>query len=159
MKQDLRNRQPSARKGRVNALAHKNVNETPGSSAKKTILIADDSAIMLKVVSTLLNELGYEALEFRDGESLWNHLTSAKELPAACLLDQNMPGLSGLALCRRIRANPKFAKLAVLMLTAESDSEARKQGEELQVLAWLLKPFRKDTLAQLLKITLEKAAG
>lgn len=124
-------------------------------TTQKKILIADDSSIMRQLLSSTLTELGHSVLEFPDGEALWKHLESAETPPDLCLLDQNMPELTGLEVCQRMRSRPELASVPILMLTAESAPDLKSRAKELGVRGWVLKPFNKESFA----VVIQKVLG
>src|SRR5580704_18948447 len=82
-------------------------------------LIVDDYSTMRRVVNNQLHELGYANVAEADDGS-----TALPQLHGGdfdfLITDWNMPGMHGLDLLKAVRANPKLAKLPVLMLTAEA---------------------------------------
>jgi DNA-binding response OmpR family regulator len=64
-----------------------------------------------------------------------------REHPDLMLLDWRMPGKSGIEVARELRADPATADIPIVMLTAMGTEEDRRQGFELGVSAYLVKPF------------------
>lgn len=62
-------------------------------------------------------------------------------LPDAVLSDVMMPGIDGIELTRRLRGNPRTARIPVVLLTARADPEARLRGLEAEADDYLVKPF------------------
>jgi two-component system chemotaxis response regulator CheY len=85
-------------------------------------LVVDDFAPMREIIRKVLQELGYEHIqEANDGATALPLLQSA---PFDMLItDWNMPKLAGIDLLRAVRAEPKTARLPVLMVTAEVKRE------------------------------------
>lgn len=106
------------------------------------ILIADDDATILHVVSTLLRFEGFEVETAADGQTALQQVLQRP--PELLISDIQMPGLDGLSLLRAIRANPALAAVRVLLLTGQSEDEpvlAQAQGH-----ARLGKPFTREQL-------------
>ena len=90
----------------------------PGMS----ILVVDDFSTMRRIIKGLLQDLGFANItEADDG------LTALPLLKAGnfdlLITDWNMPTMPGLALLKAVRADPKLAKIPVLMVTAEAKRE------------------------------------
>lgn len=89
------------------------------STPTKTVLVIEDSLVQALAMINLLQINGLTALCATDGTS---GLTMAtRTLPAAILLDIEMPDKNGLEVCRALKANPVTAQIPVIMLTARQD--------------------------------------
>lgn len=80
------------------------------------ILVADDEAHILHVVSMKLAHAGYEVITAVDGEEALELVQA--EMPDLIITDFQMPYLTGLELCMRLRENEQTRDIPVLMLTA-----------------------------------------
>jgi PAS domain S-box-containing protein len=101
---------------------------TPGSGREPppVILIVEDTLDGRQTLQTLLAGQGY-MLAF--AENGLEGLAKAAELvPDLILLDVMLPGIDGLEVCRRLRANQLLAEVPVIMITALDDRETRLQG-------------------------------
>ena len=114
----------------------------------KTILIADDEPNIVVSLEYLLEREGYHVLVARDGQEA----LAAIELmaPDLVLLDVMLPRLSGFDVCRRIRANPAWNGMRVVMLTAKGRDVEVSQGLAFGADAYVTKPFStRDLVAQI----------
>lgn len=112
------------------------------------ILIADDDKIsrfMLRVI--LQGEPGYEVIEVESGDEAWAMLVKGTR-PDLCILDMRMPGLSGLDLLRRVRADERFKHLRIILCSATNDRTTITQAAALSINYYILKPFRKELILQ-----------
>lgn len=111
------------------------------------ILIADDEPAITMSLEFLFCNAGYETQIASDGEIA---LRSAKGFkPDLIVLDLMLPKLSGLDVCRALRADPQQNRLKVLMLTARGGKSDRAHGVAAGVDAYQVKPFStQDLLAQ-----------
>ena len=82
----------------------------------KKILIADDEAHILHVVTMKLSNAGYKVITAMDGEEALELCQS--EMPDLLITDYQMPYLTGLELCKHLREDERTARIPVLMLTA-----------------------------------------
>ena len=121
-------------------------------------LVVDDFASMRRMVRSVLNDLGYSNVtEADDGSTAFPLLRDGNF--DFLITDWNMPGMPGLELLRAVRANPKLAKLPVLMLTAETNREQIIAAAQARVDGYVLKPFTADVLKKKLLKILEAAAS
>ncbi len=80
------------------------------------ILVADDEAHILHVVCMKLRNAGFEVITAVDGEEAWELVLAEK--PSLLITDNQMPLLTGVELCKKIRQSGLAANLPVIMLTA-----------------------------------------
>jgi len=111
------------------------------------ILIVDDDELIAEVASDTLINAGHGCGWVTSGEKAWA-LLNAGTRPDLVMLDQSMPGISGINLLRRIRNSPKLYDLPVIMFTAMSgkDDEARAIFAGAQ--DFLRKPFNQNALVR-----------
>jgi len=110
------------------------------------ILVIDDSSALVEALTKILINHGYNAKSCEDGESGWEHLLAEEKgtdtRTGLILLDVNMPGIDGLTLLRRIRADTRFAGIPVIIITARNDSKTRSAALEAGADDYFLKPFK-----------------
>ncbi|MDR1312083.1 MAG: response regulator [Burkholderiaceae bacterium] len=112
----------------------------------KTILTVDDSSSLRQMVVFSLKSAGYEVAEARDGiEGL---ALAQKQVFDLVLTDQNMPGMDGLELIRRLRALPAYKRVPIIMLTTESSETKKLEGRAAGANGWMVKPFDPKRLVE-----------
>jgi DNA-binding response OmpR family regulator len=79
-------------------------------------LVADDDPVAATLISQALLAWGFDVVVAHDGHTAWEHITSDPG-PSIAVLDWEMPGLDGPAICRRLRSEPSRAHLYVLLIT------------------------------------------
>ncbi|MDC0358047.1 response regulator transcription factor [Oligoflexia bacterium] len=104
------------------------------------ILIADDDAISRKVLTMNLKKWGYETVVAKDGTEAWEML-EGEAPPRMAILDWVMPGIDGLEICRRLRADETKRGIYVVLLTGKSDKSFVAQAIEVGVNDYMSKPF------------------
>ncbi|MBX3396249.1 MAG: response regulator [Phycisphaerae bacterium] len=105
----------------------------------KRILVCDDEPHILHVVSTKLRNGGFEVLTASDGEEAFE--TAKRELPDLVMTDYQMPYLSGLELCAKLRSEPRTRAIPVIMLTARGFSLTGDDVKNTNIRRVLPKPF------------------
>lgn len=94
--------------------------EAATSPSSGKVLVAEDDPVSAKVLSTLLQRLGYETIVARDGEEAWDAFNLA---PVRMIVsDWMMPRLDGLALCEKVRARERTLYTYFILLTANHTS-------------------------------------
>lgn len=106
---------------------------------QKKILICDDDAHILHVVATKLKNGGFDVVTAADGEEAWEAVT--EETPQMVVTDYQMPGLSGLELCAKLRANPNTRGVPVILLTARGYTLDDAKVGESNIRSIMVKPF------------------
>jgi CheY-like chemotaxis protein len=105
----------------------------------KRILVADDEAHILHVVSMKLRNAGFEVITAVDGEEA---LELCKADPPDLLItDFQMPFLSGLELCKQLRSQERTRDVPAMMLTARGFDIEPEEMAEAKISAVLAKPF------------------
>ena len=103
------------------------------------LLVIDDQRTNLKIVGDILGRLGFDILLADDGDQALLHLgTSPVDL---ILLDVLMPGCDGIEVCRRIRANPEWAEIPIIFLSAAADKPLIVRALEAGGVDYVTKPF------------------
>jgi len=108
------------------------------------ILVADDDQAVSRTLSWILQESGYEVLTVPGGERLFEHLEA--EPFDLLLLDIMMPKIDGLQLLQRLKADPRFKDLPVLMISSMPPEEATVRSLGLGAADFIPKPFRSREL-------------
>jgi DNA-binding response OmpR family regulator len=112
-----------------------------------TILAVDDCDVTLKLVKKVLGD-DYRVLTANKAE---NALKIIYQEPVKLLLlDVEMPGIDGLELCRTVRNLSQFKDIPIIMLTAKDGAFDKVQGKIAGASEYLIKPFERDQLLQLI---------
>ncbi|MBI4476640.1 MAG: response regulator transcription factor [Acidobacteria bacterium] len=110
------------------------------------ILVAEDDAICRRLLEGTLRGWGYQAVACVDGERALDELMKP-EAPSVAILDWMMPGLDGVDVCRRVRAEKAFKTPPYLiMLTANNRHEDIVAGLDAGADDYMVKPFNVDEL-------------
>jgi len=110
------------------------------------ILIVDDYSRMLRIIRSLLRQIGYQQVEeAADGASA---LEKLRQKPFGLVIsDWNMEPMSGLELLREVRADPVLAALPFIMVTAEARAAKIAEAQRAGVSGYIIKPFGAEALS------------
>ncbi|MCL4264481.1 MAG: response regulator transcription factor [Anaerolineae bacterium] len=120
------------------------------------ILVVDDEASVVEVVSLYLQREGFTVRVARDGRAAIN--TIREQLPALVVLDVMLPEIDGMEIMRRLRADPT-SNIPVILLTARQQEIDRIYGLELGADDYVTKPFSPAELVSRVKAVLRRAHG
>jgi DNA-binding response OmpR family regulator len=113
----------------------------------KSVLIADDEPNIVISLEFLLEQAGYRIRVAHDGQEALEAIQ--RQPPDLVLLDVMMPQLSGYDLCQKIRENPAWQHMRIVMLTAKGREVEVSKGLALGADAYITKPFStQELLAQ-----------
>jgi two-component system phosphate regulon response regulator PhoB len=122
----------------------------------QTILIADDEAHIVELVRVTLEDDRVRVMDAADGATA---LQLADEFePELILLDVNLPDLSGLEVCRRLRRHPRLTGVRIVMLTAAAQQDDIARGLAAGATHYLTKPFSPVRLLSLVEGLLPRTA-
>jgi signal transduction histidine kinase len=117
----------------------------PGLDGRKpVILVVDDDANNLAVVSDCLTEHNYTVLAAEDGESAVSRADYT--LPDLILLDIMMPGIDGYETCRRLKRQESTRDIPVIFMSALAETGHKVRGLEAGAVDYVTKPFQQDEL-------------
>ena len=120
------------------------------------ILIVDDEPINVKVLVDLLRDR-YALVVAKDGPQALSRL-DGDVLPDLVLLDVMMPGMDGLEVCRRIKAEPRTGELPVIFVTALGQAHDEAQGFACGAVDYITKPISPPVVLARVATTLRSAA-
>lgn len=121
------------------------------------ILVADDDAWILRMVSSILEKRGYEVETAADGQEAFDKAVA--QVPDLLITDVMMPKMDGWSLVRALRARPEFNFVPVIFLTALTSDEDRIRGFRLGADDYLPKPFRFEELDLRVSKTVRRRAA
>lgn len=113
------------------------------------ILFADDHIhirVLLEQALEDFEDAGVELLSASDGTEAWDIIQT--ERPDLVILDVMMPGLSGYQVCQRLKSDPDFSHVHVIMLTARGQATDHERGIEVGADEYITKPFSPKRLVK-----------
>ena len=105
----------------------------------RTVLVADDEPNIVLSLEFLMRQEGYDVRSVADGAAALEAMAAAP--PDLVLLDVMMPKRDGYDVCQTIRANPDWAGVRIIMLTAKGREVEREKGMALGADDYITKPF------------------
>jgi putative two-component system response regulator len=124
---------------------------------RHTILIVDDSSDNIALMSRRLKDIYRTKIATNGAKAL--KIASSDDPPDLILLDIIMPGMDGYEVCRRLKEDPKTAKIPVIFLTAKSDVKDEKRGFDLGAVDYITKPISTPIVLARIKTHLQLKAS
>jgi two-component system chemotaxis response regulator CheY len=112
-------------------------------------MVVDDSRAVRMILSKNLAELGYQVSAAADGAEA---LSLLRDEIALVLVDWNMPRMNGLEFVERVRADPRYASVKVMMVTTETEVDQMVRALAAGADEYVMKPFTKEILADKLRV-------
>ena len=123
------------------------------------IWCVEDDASIRDIEVYALSSAGFAARGFEDGSSFYAAITGEKDKPQLIVLDVMLPGIDGIELLRRIRANAALKQIPIVMATAKGSEYDKIQGLDLGADYYLTKPFGVMELISCVKAVLRRCGA
>jgi two-component system, OmpR family, phosphate regulon response regulator PhoB len=120
------------------------------------ILLVEDEPAIQELLVFNIKQCGYDAIQAGDASTALNHIS--RELPDLILLDWMLPGISGIELARRLRADQRTRNIPIIMLTARTDEQDKIHGLESGADDYITKPFSPRELMARIRAVLRRRA-
>ncbi len=117
-------------------------------------LVVDDSRAMRMILRRIMSGQGYEVVDAADGQEALDVLEDLQSsaLPDVALIDWNMPNVDGLELVTRIRKNPGWRSITLMMVTTESEYDQIVRALAAGAHEYVIKPFTPDAIVEKLQL-------
>lgn len=123
--------------------------------SKERVLVVDDEQLNLFIIEEFLEGEALQLDAHSDPLAAWDNLQSADPPFSLVILDRMMPNLDGMEFLRRMKAEPRFADIPVIMQTAASSPDQVRQGLEAGAYYYLTKPYEPEALISITRAALE----
>ncbi|HIE53408.1 MAG TPA: response regulator [Armatimonadetes bacterium] len=120
----------------------------------KKILVADDEVHIVRILTDVLTDAGYEVIPAFDGKEALEK--ALEEKPDLVFLDLMMPEMSGYEVCRRLREEETTRDTLIFMLTARGQESDEEEGYRVGADLYLTKPFAPRKLVRIVQEKLGK---
>ncbi|MBS1213856.1 MAG: hypothetical protein H6R26_2473, partial [Proteobacteria bacterium] len=125
---------------------------SPAAPPGAPIMVVEDDVQLVSILERLIDTLGFKVVAADSGEKALEQIAQAR--PAGVLLDLGLPGMQGMEVLRRLKADPESAGIPVFIMSgAEDTGEAKTLG----ALGYLRKPVTRDSIASAIRTMLENA--
>jgi CheY-like chemotaxis protein len=114
------------------------------------VLCVDDDEDVLELMRDVFSLNGYQPVCFRSGIEALAHLDRMR--PSVAVLDLNMPGMNGIELCQRLRQQPGYSELGVLILSGADAPEIIEHALKKGITDYLVKPMKPSELLLRVKL-------
>jgi two-component system KDP operon response regulator KdpE len=119
-----------------------------------TVLVVEDEADIMLTVRLTLQAEGYRVMGVSSGEDALAFFRASP--PDVTILDIGLPGIDGLEVVRRLRADPGLSDASIIVSSAHASGDVRRLTEALHCSAYLTKPFSTSELVAAVGDALEK---
>jgi two-component system phosphate regulon response regulator PhoB len=120
------------------------------------ILLVEDEPGIQELLKLNLGQAGHQVTAADDAEGALQYLKTT--LPDVILLDWMLPGMSGIDLCRRLRADKRYQPVPIIMLTARGEEQDRVSGLDTGADDYITKPFSPRELVSRIRAVLRRRA-
>ena len=120
----------------------------------RRILVVDDEIINLQIIQEYLEDTGHDLEMAMRAEDAWDRLVAAPRPHDLVILDRMMPGMNGIELLKRMKADARFAAIPVVMQTAATAPDQVREGIEAGAYYYLAKPYEPETLLAIVRAAL-----
>ncbi len=124
---------------------------------RQKILVVEDEADIRELIRYNLSQEGFVVEEAVDGAEALDRI--GRRAPDLLLLDLMLPRMSGLELCRRLRAQPETARLPIIVVTAKGSEVDRVLGLEMGADDYVVKPFSPREVVARVKALLRRVTA
>lgn len=130
----------------VTGLARGGQGERTAVEARRLVMVVDDDDAIREALEDVLGDEGYDVIAASDGQQALDYLSDERR-PSVILLDLWMPVMDGWKFLEALRADPRFDRIPLVVLTAARDQRAR----DLHVAEVLTKPVQLEQVLGVLK--------
>lgn len=120
------------------------------------ILLVEDEPGIQELLKLNLGQAGHQVTAADDAEGALQYLKTT--MPDVILLDWMLPGMSGIDLCRRLRADKRYQPVPIIMLTARGEERDRVAGLDTGADDYITKPFSPRELVSRIRAVLRRRA-
>jgi two-component system chemotaxis response regulator CheY len=111
-------------------------------------MVIDDSRAARTLVANMLGQLGFEVMSAEHGRDALDQLIEADDLPAAVVVDWNMPVMDGVEFAREFRKRDEFRTTPLLMISSESDPRRVASALLAGIDEYLFKPVDSEMIRE-----------
>jgi len=120
----------------------------------KKVLIVDDSEMIRNFHSYIIKTLGLEIITAIDGADALEKVYGSNQELVGCITDINMPNMDGYTLIERLREDPQYEDMPIIIISTEDEFKDRERGFEAGANVYIVKPTDPDVLLENIRMLL-----
>jgi CheY-like chemotaxis protein len=124
---------------------------------RASILVVEDNETNLMIFRDILTAAGHEVLEAMNAEEAFGVLRS--KVPDLILMDIQLPGIDGIEIVRKLKADSSTSAIPIVALTAHAMSAHREKALEAGCCGYITKPIRSREFREQVRGFLERPGG
>lgn len=117
-----------------------------------TALVVDDSRAIRLMLSQIMAKLGFDVVQAENGKQALDTLEQNGSAIEVIMVDWNMPQVSGLEFLKRIRTQPAFAHVPIVMVTTKDEIEDVVAALQAGANEYIMKPFTPEIISDKLRL-------
>lgn len=122
---------------------------------KGKVLIVDDSEMIRNFHSYIIKSIGLEIISAIDGADALEKLYGSEQHISICITDINMPNMDGYTLIERLREDPQYEDMPIIIVSTEDEFHDKERGFEAGANIYIVKPTEPDVLVENIRMLLE----
>ena len=118
------------------------------------VLIVDDSEMIRNFHSYIIKTMGLEIITAVDGADALEKIYSSNQELLGCITDINMPNMDGYTFIERLREDPQYEDIPIIIISTEDEFKDRERGFEAGANVYIVKPTDPDVLLENIRMLL-----
>ncbi len=119
------------------------------------VLIVDDSEMIRNFHSYIIKSIGLEVISAIDGADALEKLYGSQQEIAICITDINMPNMDGYTLIERLREDPQYEDMPIIIVSTEDEFLDKQKGFDAGANIYIVKPTEPEVLVENIRMLLE----
>jgi two-component system chemotaxis response regulator CheY len=120
------------------------------------VIIVDDSEMIRNFHSYIIKTIGLEIITAVDGADALEKIYGSNEEILGCITDINMPNMDGYTFIERLREDPQYEEIPIIIISTEDEYKDREKGFEAGANVYIVKPTDPDVLLENIRMLLGK---
>ena len=120
------------------------------------VLIVDDSEMIRNFHSYIIRTIGLEIITAVDGADALEKVYGSNQELLGCITDINMPNMDGYTFIERLREDPQYEDIPIIIISTEDEYKDRERGFEAGANVYIVKPTDPDVLLENIRMLLGK---
>lgn len=130
----------------------------PSAGDKPRVLVCEDSTLIRKMITKLLQSNGFEVIDVAAGQMALNRIYDSAEAPFSLMIfDLMLPDISGLEIVAHLRKNPTVPIPPIIVCSARRERQVILTASKLGIAGYIAKPFKTEDFMNKIRIVMESA--